>query len=230
MYQQEEQKLEVMFAVNLAVRTHLQDPSFLNAVIEFYDWTALWIREHQLRMQAEEKARATAPAEAAPAAPPASAASAAAPAPEASAPPKSLSSLIPEPIVETMSAFFQYLGRFQSEQLHQLPQSSYAHILTLVLSLAAGPFALKNPHLRSSLAEFLLCLLPQDRQPSEAHVFATHPQMLQSLVPTLLEMYVSLEEGRGTLTCEAELPSLAVFLSAFTQSYVSCVDSQACIT
>jgi len=55
-----------------------------------------------------------------------------------------------------MVEFFAYLGRFQSEQLQRLPVSSYGHILELVCALAAGPFALKNPHLRASLAEFLL--------------------------------------------------------------------------
>ena len=58
-------------------------------------------------------------------------------------------------------------------------------------------FALKNPHLRSSLAEFLLNLLPPDGVATTEHIFNTHPVMLQKLVPTLLDLYVNCEDGRG---------------------------------
>jgi len=197
-----EAQLDQLFSITLAIRVHLQDSAFLADVIAFYDWTALWIRSHQIKLLEEKQqqahaAGAAAAADAAPAAD-ASAAAAAGTAPAvATAASHSLSSLIPEPMVETLVEFFTYLGRFQSEQLQRLPASSYGHILELVCALAAGPFALKNPHLRASLAEFLLCLLPEDRVAHAEHVFNAQPLLRDNLVPVLLELYVSVEDGRG---------------------------------
>lgn len=214
-YEQTQMQLDQLFAINLATRVHLQDPAFTSDIVAFFDWTALWIRFHQNQAAGDaDKEQATAamaqasisgtgtgaPAASATAASSSGAAAASTTPPAAaSAPsrPLTLASLIPEHIVEDLVSFFVYLGRFQSAQLIQLPQDSYAHILDLVLALAAGPFALKNPHLRSSLAEFLLHLLPQDESPSTDHVFNTHPVMLQKLVPTLLDLYVNCEDGRG---------------------------------
>jgi hypothetical protein len=87
-----------------------------------------------------------------------------------------------------------------SNELTSLPEKSFSHILEVVCSLAAGPTALKNPHLRASLAELLVCLLPQDRVASESHVFNTHPLLRESLVPTLIELYCSVEDGHGSVT------------------------------
>ena len=221
MYEQLQAELDHLFAINLATRVHLQDPALLTDVIAFFEWSAQWILFHQSEDEANkerarrpsvEAANAMALASISDAAVPAVAAAAAAAASLAAAPaaaaasassssvaarPLSLGSLIPEPIVELITEYGLYLGRFQSAQLLQLPQSSYRCILDLVLALAAGPSALKNPHLRSSLAEFLLSLLPPSHDATTEHVFNTHPAMRAKLVPTLLELYVSVEDGRG---------------------------------
>ena len=211
MHQQVQAELDQLFAMNLAIQVHLQDPQLMSDVIAFFEWTAHWIRFHQEQAaEAADAAASTSSAAATAAAPvsPSSAASTAAAASSAAAasPAASssaagrllpLSALIPEPIIETLAEYITYLGHYQSSALSSLPQSSYGMILELVLALAAGPFALKNPHLRSNLAEFLLFLLPPDRVPTPNHIFATSPVMVERLVPTLLELYVSVEDGRG---------------------------------
>lgn len=210
MHQQVQAELDQLFAMNLAIRVHLQDPQLTADVIAFFEWTAHWIRFHQEQaVEASGAAAAAAAASsssaaaAAPASPssaastPATASTPAPAAPAASGRILPLAALIPEPIIETLAEYISYLGRFQSSQLSSLPQSSYGMILELVLALAAGPFALKNPHLRSNLAEFLLFLLPPDHVATPNHIFAASPVMVERLVPTLLELYVSVEDGRG---------------------------------
>lgn len=210
MHGQVQSELNELFAMNLAIRVHLQDPQLTNDVIAFFEWTAHWIRFQQEQAAAETAAAAaaaTAASSSSAAAPasPSSAASAAAATAAAATPAASsaagrllpLSSLIPEPIIETLAEYITHLGHFQSTQLSSLPQSSYGMILELVLALAAGPFALKNPHLRSNLAQFLLFLLPADGVATPNHIFAASSVMVERLVPTLLDLYVSVEDGRG---------------------------------
>jgi len=210
-FEQGQQQLQRLFAMNLATRVHLQDPCLMHAVIQLYDWTSAWICFHHAQIMAENKqmdtntplqsATTTTTAaspnspSASPSQPPPSASSSGiVPAPPA---PSSFINLLPESFIQGMIDYFVYLGRFQSNELNSLPSSSYSSILELVLSYAAGPFALKNPHARGGLAELLLSL-PSDYTTPE-HAFNASPVIRERLVPSLLDLYVSVEEGRGQM-------------------------------
>ena len=113
-----------------------------------------------------------------------------------------LVAFLPESLLECLIEYYVFLGRFASSVFPSLSSSLFTHFPALVTTLAAGPHALKNPHLRAKLPSVIsLLFLPHpsssgsDSTPSLAYLFESNAAFLHSLMPSLIDLYVEIEFG-----------------------------------
>ena len=109
---------------------------------------------------------------------------------------------LPDALVECMIDYYIFLGRSASPALSQLSSSSLTYLPALLATLAAGPSALKNPHLRAKIPTLIyLLFLPHPSQssstpsPSLSYLFDTSDSFRTTLMPSLIDLYVDIEFG-----------------------------------
>ncbi|CAF3910425.1 unnamed protein product, partial [Rotaria sordida] len=107
-------------------------------------------------------------------------------------------SYIPEFIIENITDFLTFLGRFNVQLFESL--SSVDEYVTLVLVFMGDASRLRNPHLRAALAEAFEAILPNKQHGggrtlnsafAEA-IFTYHP-LIEDLPRVLLDVFVSIE-------------------------------------
>jgi len=111
--------------------------------------------------------------------------------------PKELS-FIPELIIENISDFLTFLGRFNVQLFESLPHVN--EYVTLVLVFMGDASRLRNPHLRAQLAEAFEAIIPNKQHASgrtlnssfAEMIFTTHP-LIEHLPRVLLDVFVSIE-------------------------------------
>ena len=109
---------------------------------------------------------------------------------------------VPEALVECMIDYYIFLGRFAPPVFTHLSSSSFTYLPALLATLAAGPNALKNPHLRAKIPTLIdLLFVPHPSQspstpsPSLSYLFDTNDSFRSSLMPSLIDLYVEIEFG-----------------------------------
>ena len=109
---------------------------------------------------------------------------------------------VPEALVECMIDYYIFLGRFAPTVFAHLSSSSFTYLPALLATLAAGPNALKNPHLRAKIPTLLYLLFiphpsnsPSTPFPSLSYLFDTNESFRSSLMPALIDLYVEIEFG-----------------------------------
>ncbi|CAF0975154.1 unnamed protein product [Didymodactylos carnosus] len=107
-------------------------------------------------------------------------------------------SYIPEFILENMTDFLVFIGRFNAHLFDSL-QSSINEYVTMILVFMGDASRLRNPHLRASLAEALELLLPKQHANTRVinsvlstNIFTNHP-LIDNLTRVLLDVFVSIE-------------------------------------
>ncbi|CAF3853159.1 unnamed protein product [Rotaria sp. Silwood1] len=107
-------------------------------------------------------------------------------------------SYIPEFIMENITNYLTFLGKFNVQLFESLP--SLNEYVTLVLVFMGDASRLRNPHLRAALAEGLEAILPNKQygdgrtlnSPFAESVFTDHP-LIEHLLHVLLDAFVSVE-------------------------------------
>ena len=110
---------------------------------------------------------------------------------------------VPEALVECMIDYYIFLGRFCFPVFAHLSSSSFTYLPALLGTLAAGPNALKNPHLRAkipTLIDLLFVPHPSNQPsasspPSLSYLFDTNDSFRSTLMPSLINLYVEIEFG-----------------------------------
>eukprot|EP00455_Lapot_gusevi_P054776 TRINITY_DN8842_c0_g1_i14.p1 TRINITY_DN8842_c0_g1~~TRINITY_DN8842_c0_g1_i14.p1 ORF type:complete len:1185 (+),score=294.49 TRINITY_DN8842_c0_g1_i14:370-3555(+) len=176
MIEQEKARVHGMIAQSLCISAHVLHPELLKMAATFYEWTAQFF----LRNLSENSP---------------------------------LLGLLPEHIVENIVDFFAFLGDFSRSTVRGEGQKWDGLLLFCVQCmqrqaveidrtavgelLVLGQGALiKNPHLRSKLAEVLCLFLPPKdsvRKFERDHPFNTHPLLQETLIPALLKLYCDVE-------------------------------------
>ncbi|CAF0773012.1 unnamed protein product [Adineta steineri] len=107
-------------------------------------------------------------------------------------------SYIPEFIMENMTNYLTFLGRFNVQLFESLPHVN--EYITFVLVFMGDANRLRNPHLRAALAEALEAIIPNKQHGNgrtlnssfaEA-IFTDHP-LIEHLPRVLLDVFVSIE-------------------------------------
>ena len=109
---------------------------------------------------------------------------------------------LPESLLECLIDYYIFLGRFCSPVFSSLSSTQFTYFPALMTTLAAGPHALKNPHLRSKLPQILqLLFIPPPPSShgapplSLSYLFDSSPAFLQHLMSSLIDLYVEIEFG-----------------------------------
>jgi ubiquitin conjugation factor E4 A len=107
-------------------------------------------------------------------------------------------SYIPEFIMENITNYLTFLGRFNVQLFESL--SSVNEYVTLVLVFMGDASRLRNPHLRAALAEALEAILPNKQHgggrtlnSSFAETIFTNHSLIEHLPRVLLDVFVSIE-------------------------------------
>ncbi|KAK9806446.1 hypothetical protein WJX73_007867 [Symbiochloris irregularis] len=120
--------------------------------------------------------------------------------------------MLPEYFVEDTAELLLYLGRYKPRELEGARLEEIALFLLVFL---ASPQHVRNPYLRSKLAEVLLVWLPHEDEQDNgrfgfrnrrsaasstvASLFEGHPMVQQHMVRSLIQLYVDMEHtGRNT--------------------------------
>ncbi|CAF3669246.1 unnamed protein product [Rotaria socialis] len=107
-------------------------------------------------------------------------------------------SYIPEFIIENITDYLTFLGRFNVQLFESL--SSVNEYVTLVLVFMGDASRLRNPHLRAALAEAFEAILPNKQHgggrtlnSSFAEAIFMHYPLIEHLPRVLLDVFVSIE-------------------------------------
>ena len=111
---------------------------------------------------------------------------------------------VPEALVECMIDYYIFLGRFCFPVFSHLSSSSFTYLPALLSTLASGPNALKNPHLRAKIPTLIdLLFVPHPSgssgtagpSPSLSYLFDTNESFRSGLLPSIIDLYVEIEFG-----------------------------------
>ncbi|CAF0967414.1 unnamed protein product [Rotaria sp. Silwood1] len=107
-------------------------------------------------------------------------------------------SYIPEFIMENITDYLRFLGRFNVQLFESL--SNVNEYVTLVLVFMGDASRLRNPHLRAALAEAFEAILPNKQNgggrtlnSAFAETIFTHHPLIEHLPRVLLDVFVSIE-------------------------------------
>ena len=164
-YEHVKQEMDALLCQLFALNAHLLDPAVHADLLNFLDYTAHLIHHHLTQGSPSIN-------------------------------------FLPESLLECLIEYYVFLGRFCSPVFSSLSSTHFTHFPALVTSLAAGPHALKNPHLRAKLPAMIsLLFLPHpsphggETSSSLSYLFESSPAFLQSLMPSLIDLYVEIEFG-----------------------------------
>eukprot|EP00873_Tetraselmis_striata_P001321 jgi/Tetstr1/421585/TSEL_012529.t1 len=172
--------------LRLCFETTLLDPALLQSVLAYYRLMAAWL----MRLASPSTAAGQRPQ-----------------LPLTSPPPMEFS-MLPEYFVEDLIEALIFASRMAPQvlELHRMEE----YISFIVVFLGSHEY-IKNPYLRSRLAEALMLLLPPDAlnsrrgyhrpavSTSVSSLLESDPMVLEYLVPALLRLYVDVEHtGRNT--------------------------------
>ena len=116
----------------------------------------------------------------------------------------SIVQFLPESILECMVDYYGFLGRYAPQVFPSLSSSLFTYLPSLLTTLAAGPHALRNPHLRAKLPTIILLLfVPPAHSPgrhpsasaSLSYLLDSSEAFQTQLLPSLLDLYVEIEFG-----------------------------------